>query len=835
MESNLEEINFKEISQSVCRYLKYTQQLEEKYYILYLGEKSYTRLCNSEDIQGQVKEIEIKEFIKEILKDPHPIYILGFENEPLKNEEFLDKLEFESIRQFRFFYKIFRDFIGYISTPFNPKYITIHDSKKFENSLKKVQESLEGLLKNNKLKDLLGEAKINTEKEKIIIEIFTKLGCYLGIDIKTREKIIHEARGQGEVNFLIQLASMFAGLIKLVLEKGSLAVSQREKIKLLLIDNNPAQNLKNIDERYSFLKNDIELNEIFLLFSPIIETYIFDGKVKNRDFSWFLNELKKRKEKKGPFDFPCKKCGDYKEIEYEYKALESFDAILVDMYLNSGQPDGLEILKELTEAYPEIPAFVLSVSDDFALIRRAIKHGADYYIIKNQTFSIPYMLWDYMKSIGEILEYIDDSRYRRNLYGNIRYWHFKKNLLWFGDKCYHMIDHSFNHTLDDWQHLNQILVPLIDSHGKEKFFNDEKLLYALCMAIWLHDIGHKGNSYYGEPHIIRDNHGYISGELILKYPEVFRIEDKDNYYKNFDFSKVSAIEVIFRRKDIKELSVTEMIALFTMYHKSNAPIDRESFHKLWSNPKKRIPLDYYINREPKYENILTLERILEERENKIKNEFLKLMALFRFIDSIDIRAIRVGDITEEKLKKIVIKNDKEYQYYKLMREVKNLSRFYTKSPIESTLFVKSFYDDAKDKIEKGEFISFDLSKELIKDPEILVNYESLIDYAAFIALQPDHFDLHSSVTGIKFEYYNRERLLSITLLTDKEVEWLKEHKVKERGRREQTIWERLIGENNYIFTEIRDVREYLREFFMKMEVILQHERGEILKRREEFI
>ena len=169
------------------------------------------------------------------------------------------------------------------------------------------------------------------------------------------------------------------------------------------------------------------------------------------------------------------------------------------------------------------------------------------------------------------------SDFRRNLLGNIRYWNFKKHLLWFGDKCYHMVNHSFDHSLDNWKHMDMVLSDLIRIRGMDHILgHDEtyqkKLLYSLLMAIWLHDIGHKGADLYGEPHLIRDNHGYISGLLILRYPHLFRILDDDNSYRDLPFKEFSAIEAIyFRRKE--GLSVTEGIALFSMYHKSNTPMD----------------------------------------------------------------------------------------------------------------------------------------------------------------------------------------------------------------------------------------------------------------------
>jgi len=104
----------------------------------------------------------------------------------------------------------------------------------------------------------------------------------------------------------------------------------------------------------------------------------------------------------------------------------------------------------------------------------------------------------------------------------------------------------------------------------------------------------------------------------------------------------------------------------------------------------------------------------------------------------------------------------------------------------------------------------------------LENYKALVDYAAFIALQPDHFDLHLSIKGMRFEYIKDDHLL-ITLITDKDENWLRGRQVRERGRKSQSIYERLIGENNYIFKEIEDVEQYLACFFSCVTVKLEHE------------
>ena len=62
-----------------------------------------------------------------------------------------------------------------------------------------------------------------------------------------------------------------------------------------------------------------------------------------------------------------------------------------------------------------------------------------------------------------------------------------KDFLWYGDKCYHMINHSYEHIIDNWKLTNQ-LFPVIN-----KLSISDNDLYSFCMAMWLHDIGHKGN------------------------------------------------------------------------------------------------------------------------------------------------------------------------------------------------------------------------------------------------------------------------------------------------------------------------------------------------------
>lgn len=901
-----------EINVSVLRYCKYCLPNITNSYVVIPENDNVIIYKNPENNSSKGS---FAEFWNDFIGDPQPVFIVGH-TETLKKE--VDEeigLEHENIRKFKYFYEVFPEICGYVSAPFNQGLVRLEKEKIKNEKL----GNLIGLLK--EANDKLYEKIKNTlTKDNLLIKLsdfFEQAWQYFGVDPEEREEIGHkrDKEDQGIRNLKIQISNLIAGFVRI-------RMMGEERLKLLLIDNKPDRPLETIDKRFEGMfkkiptqsgdERSFSIEDVFKLFEDFIDIYIYDGKVLT--FKKFEEEIEKvKREAKPQIVIPCKELADGGNVTKEISTSDTFDLILVDMYLGKDEPDGIEVLNQLTDIFPHIPAFVLSISEDFEVMHKAAEAGADYYIIKNQTFSVPYAYCKYLENIGGILKYFGDDikskEYKKDLLGNIRYWKFKKNLLWFGDKCYHMIDHSYKHTLDDWNYMNKVLIPLINEKTKQEIFGeDDDLLYAFSMAVWLHDIGHKGNDNYGEPHLIRDNHGYLSGELILRYPEIFRIKDfviieidegkeVDDYYdhNSIDYSQVSAIEMIYNR-EMEKLTTTEMIALIAMYHKSNTPIDWTEYKKLMEN-KKSIPLEYFIDKNENEKNIITLERILDKRlkiqelkeeyekwenkeieekiekiekeieelkedkklgneanKNKIdgkiselkeikkyyhtwmikerleevkkfKSRFLNLAALFRFIDSIDIRSIRVGDVTEKELKKAVIKNDAEYQFKKMKNELVNLSKDINAS--EAAIFVKTFYQDVLEKIKTGEFTQLNLPVELLKDKGKMINYESLVDYASFIALQPTHFNLHSSVKKIDF-IYKGNLCFDINLTTDKEKKDLEKMKVRERGKKEQSVYDRIIGENCYIKKELEGAKHILKQCLNNVKISLIHSDSRII-------
>ncbi len=87
----------------------------------------------------------------------------------------------------------------------------------------------------------------------------------------------------------------------------------------------------------------------------------------------------------------------------------------------------------------------------------------------------------------------------------------------------------------------------------------------------------------------------------------------------------------------------------------------------------------------------------------------------------------------------------------------------------------------------------------------------LVNYASFIALQPDHFDLHSAVEEVGIEFTGQ---IKISVFLNKTKEELNKAPLRERGQETESIWERLVGnreknKSSYFFREIKNGERYL--------------------------
>ncbi len=656
--------------------------------------------------------------------------------------------------------------------------------------------------------------------EKNLFRFLQNVGSFEN-ERRTREILGHE--GEFKENVRLQVWD----LLKAILLRDD------KPLNVLIIENRPGRLLSEIDERFNNVlkeKNNFSLKQALnAIFGRLGKSIIYIRDDKFDELYEQFIKAKQKKQKKTVIN--CKKLTN-DSSNYLSVNIDNMHLILVDIFLGE-KVDGVDFVNVLREIVPHVPTFILSVTNDYRVVQQAFDRGADFYITKNQLFSVPFLYDAYINEMGEVIKHINDEALQKSLLGNIRYWRYKKNYLSFGDKCFHMIDHSYDHIADDWEATNQLLVPLLRTNllqaeykfGEKKITRDE-LIYAFCMAIWLHDIGHKGTHRYGEPHMIRETHGIISGEILISLPESFGIAtcEHDSIYKGLAFpvgAEKKPVTQLILEAATKEkmLSILEMIALFSIYHKSNSPLNEKEYYEM-TDKGKFIPADFFENCQYG-KPIIHLSRILERLDNSdFTKDFLSLVALFRFIDALDIRISRVGDPKEEVMKKWVIKNDLKYNLGRLKNLVERLSERYSDDPLEKASFVKNFLLDIQSKILNQESIQINTLASLLSQFKEWEEYRVLLSFCYFIGAQEGHFDLHSSISKIDIENKGG-RNFKITLWTEKDADNLKDKKIFEVGKGTETIFDRLIGDNCYIKRELNSGKEDLRNIFDEVTIELR--------------
>jgi DNA-binding NarL/FixJ family response regulator len=77
-------------------------------------------------------------------------------------------------------------------------------------------------------------------------------------------------------------------------------------------------------------------------------------------------------------------CGEAEDATSALQAIRESapDFVILDISLNG--PDGLELLKTLRVRYPNLPALVLSMHDESVYAERALRAGANGYIMKQE-------------------------------------------------------------------------------------------------------------------------------------------------------------------------------------------------------------------------------------------------------------------------------------------------------------------------------------------------------------------------------------------------------------------------------------------------------------------
>src|SRR6201993_3298511 len=77
-------------------------------------------------------------------------------------------------------------------------------------------------------------------------------------------------------------------------------------------------------------------------------------------------------------------CGEAEDALAAIQSLAAAkpDILIVDISLNG--PDGLDLLKDVRMRYPELPVLILSMHDESIYAERALRAGAQGYIMKQE-------------------------------------------------------------------------------------------------------------------------------------------------------------------------------------------------------------------------------------------------------------------------------------------------------------------------------------------------------------------------------------------------------------------------------------------------------------------
>ena len=77
----------------------------------------------------------------------------------------------------------------------------------------------------------------------------------------------------------------------------------------------------------------------------------------------------------------CRWIMTFEEAQKAWKEA-AYDAVITDIMLDQGRPDGLEILRKIEQAGMPMPVVVISAFADQARVKEALNHGATYLLEK---------------------------------------------------------------------------------------------------------------------------------------------------------------------------------------------------------------------------------------------------------------------------------------------------------------------------------------------------------------------------------------------------------------------------------------------------------------------
>gem|GEM_PF-5736484 len=345
---------------------------------------------------------------------------------------------------------------------------------------------------------------------------------------------------------------------------------------------------------------------------------------------------------------------------------------------HSGSADGrrlgMNLVSELQTLWPHIPIFALTKYRDHSMVLHLGRRGVDAFVYKKSLALLPlYLATFHLERLGRLvlqpsLHSAGKGLSRESL-GIVRkhLLHWQRRIpqsLWYGDRVPILVDHGMHHSRNLWELTASLYEAAPGALGAIlKVGEDGDLLPAFLLALWLHDIGHKGDDKVQEPPAVRKAHGAISARLLCRRPDLY-------------------LPHLPRPADHHRL--VEYLMAFCRYHISHSPLDEESFEK--NRREGRLTDDFLVGAVPLLQDgdggflppslpmIIREDPVTHQRYLLLAPELRPAVCLFRFLDCLDHRSNRVGQTLYREMKLDAMRQEMAWVMPKAVQSGQRLER-----------------------------------------------------------------------------------------------------------------------------------------------------------------
>jgi len=215
-------------------------------------------------------------------------------------------------------------------------------------------------------------------------------------------------------------------------------------------------------------------------------------------------------------------------------AWDEVDLVLQDIVLDdeSKMADGLDLVPHYFEACPQAMVFVLTSLDIESLVGSGDVNWRYVDCIVSKS-ALATLWYEYRRCFRECFGRMfwpdwplvepNDRTLLRDLFGSLRKWRIEPDILWHGQNLPEMIDHANRHITALWRLTNDFIGTLIERGAANKEVLSLRRRIALAVAVWMHDVGHRGDEYLAGAMDVRASHAGISERLLLRNPDAYAL------------------------------------------------------------------------------------------------------------------------------------------------------------------------------------------------------------------------------------------------------------------------------------------------------------------------